>query len=111
MIVGGQAASRAGRPAPVGAAASAEAGAAAAPRGAQQQQRAAPQETEGVADTEITLLSPTELFFLGKKAGSMNVVLQGADGRCVIKDIIVTVDPDTLQAKLAELMPEETGSR
>ena len=39
----------------------------------------------------------------------MNVVLQGTDGRCVVKDIIVTVDPDTLQAKLGELMPEETG--
>jgi pilus assembly protein CpaC len=111
LIVGGQAASRAGRPTAVGAAALAEEGLAAAPRGAQQQQRAAPQETEGVADTEITLLSPTELFFLGKKTGSMNVVLQGTDGRCVIKDIVVTVDPGTLQAKLTELMPEETGIR
>ena len=83
------------------------AGAAAAPRrGAQ---RGAQQASDGVADTEITLLSPTELFFLGKKTGSMNVVLQSTDGRCVVKDIIVTVDPDTLQAKLAELMPEETG--
>jgi pilus assembly protein CpaC len=110
LIVGGQATSRAGRPQAVGAAATAEEGAAAAaPRGARQQQRAAPQETEGVADTEITLLSPTEVFFLGKKTGSMNVVLQGTDGRCVVKDIIVTVDPETLQVKLTELMPEETG--
>lgn len=111
LIVGGQAASRAGRPQAVGAAAVAEeGGAGAAPRGArQQQQRVAPQDTEGVADTEISLLSPTELFFLGKKSGSMNVVLQGTDGRCVVKDIIVTVDPETLQAKLTELMPEETG--
>ena len=70
---------------------------------------AGPQASDGVADTEITLLSPTELFFLGKRTGSMNVVLQSTDGRCVVKDIIVTVDPDTLQAKLAELMPEETG--
>ena len=64
---------------------------------------------QGVADVEITLLSPTELFFLGKKSGSMNVILQSTDGRCVIKDIIVTVDPGTLQARLGELMPEETG--
>ena len=41
----------------------------------------------------------------------MNVVLQSADGRCVVKDIVVTVDPATLQAKLVELMPEETGIR
>jgi pilus assembly protein CpaC len=66
---------------------------------------------DGVSDVDITLLSPTELFVLGRKAGAMNVILQGADGRCRIKDIIVTIDPDTLQSKLAELMPEETGIR
>jgi pilus assembly protein CpaC len=65
--------------------------------------------SDGVADTEITLLGPNELFFLGRKPGSMNVVLQGADGRCVVKDIIVTVDPATLQSNIAALMPEETG--
>jgi pilus assembly protein CpaC len=100
IVVGGQASSRVGRPA-----ASSEATAAAgATAGAQQA-------NDGVADTEITLLSPTELFFLGKKTGSMNVVLQGADGRCVLKDIIVTIDPETLQSKLAELLPDETGVR
>jgi pilus assembly protein CpaC len=99
LIVGGQAASRAGKAVEV--APGAAAGAARPP---------APQQaSDGVADTEITLLSPTELFFLAKKTGSMNVVLQSADGRCVVKDIIVTVDPDTLQAKLGELMPEETA--
>ena len=39
----------------------------------------------------------------------MNVVLQGADGRCLVKDIVVTIDPDALQAKLTELLPEENG--
>lgn len=97
MVIGGQASTRAGQPAPVG-----DKTIPAAPAPGQTG-------TDGIADVEITLLSPTELFFLGKKSGSMNVILQGADGRCVIKDIIVTVDPSTLQAKLAELMPEETG--
>lgn len=101
MIVGGMAASRAGR------AVAANAPAVPAPAQAPAQQQA----SDGVADTEITLLSPTELYFLGKKTGSMNVVLQSADGRCLVKDIIVTVDPDTLQAKLIELMPEESGVR
>ena len=64
---------------------------------------------EGVGSVDITLLSPTELFFLGKKAGSMNVILQSADGRCFIRDIIIAIDPGTLQAKLGELMPEESG--
>jgi pilus assembly protein CpaC len=99
IVVGGQPSSPMGRPtAPV---------AGAPATGAPPTPAAAA--SDGVADTEITLLSPTELFFLGRKTGSMNVVVQGADGRCIVKDIIVTVDPETLQAKLAELMPEETG--
>jgi len=66
---------------------------------------------DGVADVDVILLSPTELFFIGKRTGSMNVVLQSSDGRCSVKDLIVTIDPGTLQAKLTELMPEETGIR
>ncbi|SEK16483.1 MULTISPECIES: type II and III secretion system protein family protein [unclassified Variovorax] len=66
---------------------------------------------DGVADVDVTLLSPTDLFFRGRQAGSMNVVLQSADGTCYIKDVIVTIDPMALQSKLAELMPEERGIR
>ena len=102
MLLGGQSSSRAGQPTNVGAPG-------AAPALAPVPALTGPAAFNGVADLEITLLSPTELFFLGKKAGSMNVVLQGADGRCVVKDIIVTIDPNTLQDKLTELMPEETG--
>ncbi|QAU33457.1 type II and III secretion system protein family protein [Janthinobacterium sp. 17J80-10] len=65
--------------------------------------------SDGVGHVDIALMGPNELFVLGKKAGSMNVVLQGTGGRCTIKDIIVTVDPNSLQAKLGLLMPEETG--
>ena len=102
MLLGGQSSSRAGQPTNVGAPG-------AAPALAPAPALTDPAAFNGVADLEITLLSPTELFFLGKKAGSMNVVLQGADGRCVVKDVIVTIDPNTLQDKLTELMPEETG--
>jgi pilus assembly protein CpaC len=66
---------------------------------------------DGIADVDVILLSPTELFFIGKRTGSMNVVLQSADGRCSVKDLIVTIDPGTLQTKLTELMPEEAGIR
>ena len=106
MLVGGQSSSPAGRPV-----ATTAPNAAGTPANTPLALAAAPAQalTNGVADLEITLLSPTELFFLGKKAGSMNVVLQSANGRCVVKDIIVTIDPDTLQSKLTELMPEETG--
>ena len=68
----------------------------------------APAANDGIADVDIMLLSPTDLFFRGKNPGSMNVVLQNAEGACFIKDIIVTIDPGALQAKLTELMPEET---
>ncbi|MEJ6022094.1 type II and III secretion system protein family protein [Ramlibacter sp. PS4R-6] len=99
MMVGGAGTSPAGR-------ATAATAAAPAPAG-----RPAGAGAAGVADTEITLLSPTELFFLGRKSGAMNVVLQSADGRCVVKDLIVTVDPATLQSTIGQIMPGETGVR
>jgi pilus assembly protein CpaC len=64
-----------------------------------------------VADMEVLLLSPTDLFIRGKKAGATNVILQDAKGVCYLRDIIVSIDPATLQAKLAELMPDEGGIR
>ena len=99
MVVGGLSSGGAGKPVEVAEDKN-------APPGQRQQASTA---SDGVADVDVMLLSPTELFFLGKRAGSMNVVLQSADGRCSVKDLIVTIDPDALQAKLAELMPEETG--
>ena len=102
IVVGGSPASRAGRPVnltPV----PGQPALPVAPAAAQ----ASP--NDGTAETEITLLGPNELFFLGRRPGSMNVVLQGADGRCVVKDIVVTVDPSTLQANIVAVLPEETG--
>ncbi|MDR2299153.1 MAG: type II and III secretion system protein family protein [Comamonas sp.] len=65
----------------------------------------------GIADIEVQLLSPRDLFFRGRRAGAMNVILQNAQGTCFIKDVVVTMDPGPLQAKLSELMPEERGIR
>ena len=62
--------------------------------------------SDGIGDVDIMLLSPNDLFVRGKNPGSMNVVLQNADGGCFIRDIVVTIDPGALQAKLTELMPE-----
>lgn len=103
MVVGGQSNSRTSAPtAETTLGTPGVPGVPAAPRAA---------ENDGVAGVEITLLSPTELYFLGKKSGAMNIILQASDGRCFIRDIIVTIDPATLQAKLSELMPEETQIR
>ena len=102
MVVGGLASGRSGRPAEAGGDKSAAAA---------QQALAASVGQDGVADVDVILLSPTELFFIGKRAGSMNLVLQSADGACAVKDIIVTIDPGTLQAKLNEVFPEEADLR
>jgi pilus assembly protein CpaC len=98
IVVGGTGASSAGRPVDT----SAPAPAAGAGR-----QQTPGTVSNGVADTEIALLSPTELYFLGRRTGSMNVVLQSADGRCLVKDIVVTIDPTTLQSTLSQLIPDE----
>jgi pilus assembly protein CpaC len=58
---------------------------------------------------EVLLLSPLDLFLRGKKAGATNVILQDASGVCYLHDIVVSIDPATLQAKLGELLPGETG--
>lgn len=83
------------------------AGQAATPMAANAQQ----QMQNGMGDIEVQLLSPRDLFFRGRKSGSMNVILQNAQGACFIKDVIVTMDPGPLQAKLSELMPEERSIR
>jgi pilus assembly protein CpaC len=40
----------------------------------------------------------------------MNLILQGADGRCLVKDIIVTVDPAALQSTLSRIFPANARS-
>jgi pilus assembly protein CpaC len=79
---------------------------AAAPAAAQP---AAAADHSSIADLDVLLLSPTDLFLRGKKAGSTNVIAQDVNGVCYLLDIVVAIDAATLQAKLAELMPGETG--
>lgn len=64
-----------------------------------------------VGDMEVLLLSPTDLFVRGKRAGAMNVILQDAKGTCYLQDIVVSIDPATLQSKFGEIMPEEKEIR
>jgi pilus assembly protein CpaC len=61
-----------------------------------------------IADLDVLLLSPTDLFLRGKKAGATNVIVQDATGVCYLLDVVVAIDPATLQAKLADLLPLET---
>ncbi|MEJ7929741.1 type II and III secretion system protein family protein [Ramlibacter sp. AN1015] len=105
LIGGGRASSSV---ASTGAAPQEAAGGGQAARGAGGQRGSA---SDGVAETEITLLSPNELLILGRRPGSANVIVQDREGRCVVRDIIITADPGTLQAKLRELMPRENNVR
>jgi pilus assembly protein CpaC len=61
----------------------------------------------GVADIDLVLLSPSELYLMGKSLGTTNVVLAGRDGRCTAFDVIVTMDTSSLQATLQQLVPDE----
>lgn len=74
-------------------------------------QAAAGPDQASIADMDVLLLSPTDLFLRGKKAGASNIILQDANGVCYLHDVVVSIDPATLQAKLAELLPEEKGIR
>lgn len=69
------------------------------------------QQSDGVADTEITLLSPTEILVVGRRPGSSNVIVQDRDGRCIVRDILVTLDPQALESNIAKLLPNEKELR
>jgi len=99
MVVGGLGTGMAGRPVET------ESGTPPAP-GAQQMARAGNLRT-GVADADIMLLGPRELYVIGKRVGSMNLILQSETNECTVMDIAVAMDASSLQAKFAELMPGE----
>ncbi len=63
----------------------------------------------GVGDADVMLLSPTQLYLLGKRVGSMNLITQDRNNRCTIMDVVVTMDAGSLQGKFAQVMPEERG--
>lgn len=63
----------------------------------------------GVADVDVLLLGPTEVFLLGKTVGSTNVVMLDRTGRCTAFDVVVGMDTGGLRAVLNQLLPEEKG--
>ena len=65
----------------------------------------------GVAEIDVLLLSPTEVFLLGKSIGSTNVVLLDQAGRCTAFDVVVTMDIGALQAVLTQHLPNERNLR
>jgi pilus assembly protein CpaC len=53
------------------------------------------------------LLNPTELYLLGKKVGSTNIILWNKSGQSTMINVTVGMDSATLQAKLMQLLPGE----
>ncbi|MEZ5645219.1 MAG: type II and III secretion system protein family protein [Burkholderiaceae bacterium] len=58
---------------------------------------------------DVTLISPTELYLLGKTYGSTNLIVWRKGGGATAIDVNVNIDYKRMEAKLRELLPGETG--
>lgn len=56
---------------------------------------------------DVTLVSPQELYLLGKTYGSTNLILWARGGGVTIIDVAVSLDASLLQGRLRELLPGE----
>ena len=65
----------------------------------------------GVGELDILLLSPTEVYLLGKGIGATNVVLLDQTGRCSVFDVVVGMDVAALQTVIGQLLPDEKAVR
>jgi pilus assembly protein CpaC len=65
----------------------------------------------GVADVDVLLLSPTEVYVLGRTIGATNVVLLDRSGACTAFDVNVQMDTGGLQTLVGQLMPQERDVR
>src|SRR5262245_32600228 len=63
------------------------------------------------AIADVTIISPRELYFLGKTFGSTNVILWRKGGLTTVIDVIVNLDAGLVQDQLAQLLPAEKGIR
>ena len=61
----------------------------------------------GVADVDVLLLSPREVYLLGKTIGSTNIAMLDRAGRCTLLDVSVGMDTAAVTASLKELLPQE----
>lgn len=58
---------------------------------------------------DAIVINPREVYLLGKKVGSTNVIVWTKGGSTLVADVTVGVDAAALQRKLVELMPTEKG--
>lgn len=76
------------------------------PAGAGKQQNA---RRPGVADVDVLLLSPREIYLLGKTVGATNIIMLDRNGQCTLLDVSVGVDTAALAATFKELLPTENS--
>ncbi len=60
---------------------------------------------------DVTLISATELYLLGKTYGSTNLIVWRKGGGPTAIDVNVNIDHKRMEAKLRELLPDEKGIR
>ena len=63
------------------------------------------------AIADVTIISPRELYLLGKTFGSTNIILWRKGGQTTVIDVAVNLDAGLLQDKLSQLLPGEKGVR
>src|SRR5690242_10633528 len=57
---------------------------------------------------DVTVISPREVYVLGKDLGTTNVIIWAKAGQTAIVDVKVSADPALLEAELRDMLPGET---
>ena len=60
---------------------------------------------------DVVLINPKEIYLLGKKVGSTNIILWNKNGQSTVVDVSVGLDASVLQGKLQQLLPGENKIR
>jgi len=58
---------------------------------------------------DLSVISPTELYLLGKNYGSTNLLIWRKGGGTTAVDVNVSIDSERMERKLRELLPGEPG--
>jgi pilus assembly protein CpaC len=74
-------------------------------RYAQSNERNATSSSSGVADVDVVLLNPNEIYLLGKSVGSTNIIVRSRAGVCTIMNIVVGIDTMALESRLNQFLP------
>ncbi len=54
---------------------------------------------------DVTLIGPKEVYVLGKKTGTTNLIVWSAKGKATVRDVTVSLDTGILASRLAQWVP------